>query len=230
MTRFFALLALLTMLAAPATAAPLPEITVSAEGQASTMPDMALAAFSISTGAATAAQATSDNNARYERLLRGLAAIGIAKSEVRTTSFSLNYSAPPKPPDVPSQGQRYGYFVYRSVTVAVKQLALVGKTVDAAVGAGVTDVNSVSFDTSDKSGQFTRALRDAVRQARLHAEAIASAAGLHIVRVKAMQEGEPSRILPLGQPVFKAAAAVPTTIEPSAIETRATVTITYEAQ
>lgn len=231
MTRFFAFIALVAMLAAPAAAASLSQITVTAEGQASTMPDMAQAAFTISTGASNAAAATSDNNARYDRMLHALSALGIAKADVRTTSFNLNYNPPPKPPDVPQQGQRYGYTVYRGISVTVHELTLVGKVVDAAVGAGITDVNGVSFDTSRKSAQFAAALGDAVRQARSHAEAIAAAAGLRIVRVKVLEEGAPSRVVPLMQAaVFKAAPPAPTEIEPSAVETRATITVTYEAQ
>lgn len=232
MSRFFLFLALIAMLGAPVAAAQLSEITVTADGLASTMPDMARASFTVSTNAATAAAATTENNSRYERLLSGLHALGIAQSDIRTTSFSLNYNPPPKPPDVPQQGQRYGYFVYRGVEVTVHRLALVGKVVDAAVAAGVTDVNSVSFDTSDQRGQFARALHDGVDQARAHAEAMAAAAGLRIVRVRMMQEGAPSRIVPAmqGQVFRSAAAPVPTQIEPSAVETRATVTVTYEAQ
>lgn len=231
MTRLFIFLALLAMLGAPVAAAQSSEITVTAQGSASTMPDMARASFTISTDAGTAAAATSENNSRYERLLSGLRALGIAQSDIRTTSLSLSYNPPPKPPDSPQPGQRYGYFVYRGLEVTVHRLTLVGKVVDAAVAAGVTDVNSVSFDTSDQRGQFARALRDGVEQARAHADAMAAAAGLRITRVKTMQEGAPSRIVPAMQgQVFRSAAAVPTQIEPSAVQTQATVTVTYEAQ
>jgi uncharacterized protein YggE len=231
MTRLLACALLVAALAAPAAAATPSQITVTAEGRSSTMPDMATANFAISTFAPAAASATSDNNARYTRLLDALTKLGIAKSDVRTTSFSLNYNPPPKPPDVPQQGARYGYQVMRGVSVTVHQLALVGKTVDAAVAAGVTDVNGVAFDTSDTRGQFAQALRDGIAQARAHAEAMAAAAGLHIVRVKSIQEGVLSRPLPVMQEaVFRAAPAAPTQIEPSAVETRATVTVTYEAQ
>jgi uncharacterized protein len=231
MTRLLVLAALFALFTAPAAAAP-SQITVTADGRSSTMPDIATANFTISTNASTAAAATSDNNARYDRLLATLERLGIAKNDIRTTTFSLNFNAPPTPPDVPGQGQRYGYFVYRGISVTVRRISLVGKTVDAAVSAGVTDVNGVSFDTSDKGGQFTQALRDAIGQAHAHAQAMASAAGLRIVRVKVMQEGVASRPLPMVQAeVFKAAPApVPTQIEPSAVETRATVTVTYEAQ
>lgn len=230
MTRLLALAALFALLGAPATAAPLSQITVTAQGRSSIMPDMATANFAISTYAQTAAAALSENNARYERLLHALTGLGIAKGDIQTGSFGLNYNPPPKPPDLPQQGQRYGYTASRTISVTVRRLASTGKTIDAAVAAGVTDVNGISFDTSDASGQFAKALGDAVQHARSHAQAMAAAAGLRLVRVKVMQEGAPSRIMPSMTADVYRAAPVPTQIEPSAVETHATVTITYEAQ
>ncbi len=232
MTRVLAAATLFALLAAPAAAATPTQITVTAEGRSNTLPDMASAAFTISTNASDAAAATSDNNSRYERLLHAFSGLGIAQGDVRTTSFNMNYNAPPAPPDTPQPGQRYGYFVYRGVSVTIRRLALVGKTVDAALASGVTDLNGVAFDTSDGAGQFARALSDAVKRARAHAEAMAGAAGLHVVRVRSMQEGAPSRPVPMMEAaVFRAAPnAVPTQIQPSSVETTATVTITYDAQ
>lgn len=230
MTRYFLAAALFALAAAPAVAAPT-QITVTAEGRSSTTPDMASAAFSISTNADTADAATSDNNARYNRLLSALAKIGIDKSEIQTASYGVTYNPPPKPPEIPQQGQRYGYSADRSVNVTVKRLGEVGKVLDTALAAGVTGVNGVSFDTSDKSGEFARALRDAVQQAHAHAAAMAAAAGLRIVGVRTMQEGSPPVLVRPGVMAdVYAAKAVPTQIEPSAVQTNATITITYEAQ
>lgn len=232
MIRLLTSLALAALLTAPAGAAQVSQITVTADGQASAMPDMAQTSFTISTSADTAAAATSENNTRYDRLMHALRALGIDESDIRTTSFNVNYNPPPKPPDVPQQGQRYGYSVYRGINVMVHRLALLGKTIDTAVASGVTDVNSVSFDTSQKREQFAAALRDGIVQARTQAQAMAAAAGLRIVRVKDIEEGAPSRVLPMVQAaVFKAAPAPALTeIQPSAVETHATVTVTYEAQ
>ncbi len=232
MTRLLALAALFALLGAPAVAAQVSQITVTADGHSSAVPDMATANLAISTSADTAAQATSDNNARYARLLQALQPLGIGKNDVQTGSFNLSYNPPPRPPEVPPQGQRYGYSVYRSVSVTVHRVSAVGQVVDAAVASGVTDVNGVSFDTSDSEGQFARALRDAVQIAQRHAQAMAASAGLRILRVRSMQEGFTARPLPMMQEaVFRAAPnAMPTQIQPSAVQTTATVTITYDAQ
>jgi uncharacterized protein YggE len=231
MTRLLATLALAALAVAPAAAA-LPEITVTVQGYATAMPDIAKIALTISTAAPDAASATSENNARYNRLLPALRALGIAESDIQTTSFNLSYTPPPRPPEVPQPGMRYGYSVYRSVAVTVRRLSSVGKVLDGAMGAGATNVDGVTFDNSNPRAQYAKALRDGVLQARAQAQAMAAAAGLRIVRIKSMQEGAPTRVLPSATAEsyrMAAAAPVPTVLPPSPVETSATVTVTYEA-
>lgn len=222
------------LLAAPAAAAAAapPEITVTAQGRSSTMPDMATVSLAISTFASSADRALSDNNTRYNRLVQALTGVGIAKSDVQTSSFNLNYNPPPEPPQKPSPDQRYGYTVQRWLTISVHRLPLVGKAVDAAAGAGVTDVGSVNFTASDSAGQYAQALRNAVAHAYERAKVIAAASGLHALHVKSISEGGANVLVSprMTADVYRAGPAVPTQIEPSAVETTATVTVTYEAQ
>lgn len=212
-------------------------ITVSAQGRASAAPDVATVNLMIATNAPTAAAAASDNNARYERLISALESLNIARGDIRTTYYNVNYSPPPQQTPEPANlvqpaGQRYGYFVNRSMQVTLHRLDLVGKAVDAAVASGVTDIGGVSFGVGNTHAQVARALQSAVTDARRQAEAMAAAAGLHIVRVKSMQQGYAEA--PTARVLMASAAmpapAPPTTIEPSSVEVTATVTVTYEAQ
>jgi uncharacterized protein YggE len=61
---------------------------------------------------------------------------------------------------------------------------------------------------------------------------MAAAAGLHVIRVKSMQQGYPEVPAPrvMMAAAIPAPAAPPTNIEPSSVEVTATVTVTYEAQ
>jgi uncharacterized protein YggE len=232
MTRLLATLVLVGLAVAPARAA-FSDITVTVDGHSSAMPDIARIAFTIATAAADAASATSENNTRYNRLLPALRRLGVAESDIRTTSFNVSYNPPPRAPEMPQPGVRYGYSVYRSVNVTVRRLASVGKAIDGAIAAGATNIDGITFDNSNPRGQYAQALRDGVQQARSQAQAMANAAGLRIVRVKSMQEGAPSRFLPTTTAdTFRVAGApaVPTVIPPTAVETTATVTVTYEAQ
>jgi uncharacterized protein YggE len=215
-------------------------ITVSAQGRASAPPDMATESFTISTNSDSAAGAASDNNARYERLMRALQALGVAHGDIQTTSYNLSYTPPPQAqpaqtPGVPQPpiAERYGYFVSRSIQVTLTRLQLVGKVVDTAVGSGVTDIGGVSFGVRNNRGQYAQALRQAVSAARAQGDAMASAAGLHLVRVKSMQQGYAEAPVPrvlMAASVQGAAPSPPTAIEPSNVEVNANVTVTYEAQ
>jgi uncharacterized protein YggE len=219
-----------------ASAAPT-QITVTAQGTSTAMPDIAQATFTIATNADAAASATSDNNNRYQRMLTALKGLGIAENDIRTTGFNVSYTPPPRPPArgdapvVPQQPERYGYFVYRNILVTVRKSPQLGQAIDAAVHAGVTDLGGVSYTVANPSSEYARALNAAVANARAQAETIASAAGLHIVRIRTMQEGAAQ---PAPVPMMRMAEAnvynAPTQIQPSNVETQATVTITYEAQ
>jgi uncharacterized protein YggE len=210
-------------------------ITVTGQGVSTASPDMATETFTIATNAETASRATSDNNARYDRLVKALEGLGIASADIRTTSYNVNYTPPPQPqqvqggPALPPVRERYGYFVYRGITVTLHKLPLVGKAVDAAIASGVTDIGGVAYGVSDRTGQRDRALRAAVSDARAQAEAMAAAAGLHVTRIRTMQQGFAQPPVPVMMKTMAAAPAPPTEIEPSSVETQASVTITYEA-
>jgi uncharacterized protein YggE len=232
-----ALLAFTLLLGAtPVWAAAPSVITVTGQGRVNAAPDMATAQFTIATNADTASAATSDNNTRYERFLNAAKALGIVASDIQTTGFNVSYTPPPQaqagniaPVQPP---QRYGYFVNRSVNVTLHRLPLVGKTIDAAVASGVTDIGGVTFGISDRRTQVQRAIREAVDDARAQAQAMASAAGLHITGIKSVGQGYPSIVQPgIAADVYRMAApaAAPTNIEPSNVEVNATVTVTYEA-
>lgn len=225
-------LSVLTLLPVlPAQAAAPSLITVTGQGSSSAPPDMATASFTIATNAASAAAATGENNTRYARLLKALAALHIAATDIHTTGFNVSYTPPPQPGQQPAQPpQRYGYFVNRNVDVMLHDVHSAGKAIDAAVGAGVTDVGGVSFGISDQRSARTEAIRSAVLDARSQAEAMAAAAGLHLTRIKSMGQGQGYPVPPEPRMAADVLRQAPTEIQPSDVQVTATVTITYEAQ
>src|SRR5205823_13463261 len=118
-----------------------------------------------------------------------LHALGVADHDIRTTYYNVNFNPRPEGPPVPNYGVQYGYIVSRGVSVTLQRTGVVGKAVDASISAGVNHVDSVTFGVSDNHALTIKALADAVTQARSRAQAIASAAGLKIVRVRTIQEG-----------------------------------------
>jgi len=252
---FGALLLPLSGLAAEST-----QTTIYANGQAtvSAPPDIAVVSFSISSHASTAEQATAASNTVYAHFNTGMHAIGIAATDVKTTSYNLSHVPPPPPcpqiqiqtqprtsspnaeyvqtyPPCVRDPQSWGYFVTRSLSVTVHHLDLVGKVIDTAVAAGVNNVQGVEYAIANTRSLFLRALAQAIVSARSEGDAMAQAAGLRIVRIQSINS--PSGI-PMGMlagrfmPTAMANTyAAPTQIEPpSSLDVTANVSVVYIAQ
>jgi uncharacterized protein len=206
-----------------------PTLTISGQGLISRTPDRATLGCQIITNNDSAATATSQNNTIYNGLRSRLTALGIAESAIRTQSFNVNYI--PKPADsVPYKPPRTGYVVTRSLGVTIDNLELVGRAIDAAVAAGVTDVGAVSYGIRDNRGAYAAALAAAVRDAESQATAIAEAAHVRLSGIRSISTSSfapiPVPLVALGR-VAAAPANVPTEIPPSNIDVRASVNITY---
>jgi uncharacterized protein YggE len=217
------------------------QTTIYASGQAtvSAPPDVATISFSTNTHAQTAEQATSESNTIYAHFNTGMRTIGIAAADIKTTNYNLNHVPPPPPcPAVPTPCVRdpesYGYFVTRSVSVTTHHLDTVGKIIDTAVAAGVNNVQGVEYAIANTRSLFLRAIAQAIASARSEGDAIAQAAGLHIVGIQSINSpgGVP---IPMAAGRFAPSAmadiAVPTQISPpSSLDVTANVTVTYLAQ
>jgi uncharacterized protein YggE len=214
------------------------QTTIYASGQAtvSAAPDVATISFSMNTHAQTAEQATSENNTIYAHFNTGMRTVGIAAADIKTTSYNLNHVPPPPPcpPPCVRDPQSYGYFVTRSVSVTTHHLDIVGKVIDTAVAAGVNNVQGVEYAIANTRSLFLRAVAQAIASARSEGDAMAQAAGLHIVGIQSINS-------PGGAPIPMAAGrfapnvmadiAVPTQITPpSSLDVTANVSVTYLAQ
>jgi uncharacterized protein YggE len=119
-----------------------------------------------------------------------------------------------------------GFIASDTITVTVKDLALAGPVVDAAVGAGATGVSGPALDRSDQDALYRSALKAAVTQARTKAEAAATAAGLQLGAVKQIVEGGGNSV-PLPASALGKDSGV--SIDPGTQQIEATVTVTYTA-
>lgn len=208
-------------------------IQVSGTGTVSVMPDEAIETFTVSTYGAGAAGTLSQNNRRVARFEAALARFGITGSAIDDGAPNVSYQPPPNDGAKPVEGAFYGFTVSRTVTVTVRALKEAGPVLDAAVAAGVANVDSVSFARSDERAQTRDALALAVADARSKAEAIARGAHLRLVRIRRIDEGaHPGVFVP--SPAYDSfalrTAAVPTRITPQALSVQATVTAVFEAR
>jgi uncharacterized protein YggE len=204
-------------------------VTVSGSGTISRDPDRATLSVAIVTSDDAAANATSANNRLYSALLERMRGAGINASAVKTSGYELNFVPKPAPNDN-YKPPRTGYIVTRSLSIVVDNLSTVGAVIDAAVAAGVTQVNGVAYGLRDERGAHAAALAAAVADAAAQATAIAQAAHLRVGAVRRMSTVQSA-------PVFApqvlrmsvaSTAQVPTQITPSAVEVNANITVTYQ--
>jgi uncharacterized protein YggE len=244
------------LLPLPGMAAGTAQTTIATSGQAtvSAPPDIAVISFSIASHASTAEQATSASNTVYARFNTGMHAIGIAAADIKTTAYNLNHVPPPPPcpqiealprttppnaefvqsyPQCVRDPQTWGYFVNRSVSLTVHNLELVGKAIDAAVAAGVNNIDGVEYGISNTKSFFLRALAQAIVSARAEGDVMAQAAGLHIVRVQSINSSNPVPLRTISPMMARAVGvfAAPTQISPpSSLDVTAYVSVVYLAQ
>jgi hypothetical protein len=196
-------------------------ITVTGNGTVDATPDRASFDFGVQTRAATAAGALSKNAEQARAIIDALKKAGVADSAIQTTEVTLW-------PQTSSNGTRTtGYQASNSVQVAAA-LDKSGALVDAAVGAGASNVDGPNLDTADKSSLYDQALEQALGVAKGKAQAITNAAGLTLRTVLRVHEDGSAVPLPVFAETRPVAASVP--IEAGTQQIQASVTVTYAAR
>lgn len=208
-------------------------ISVSGEGVVEAVPDIASIVIGVVTQAATAREAVSENTTATAAVLASLNEAAIEKRDIATSGFSVqpryNYqrNGNGEAPKIE------GYEARNTLTVRVRDLSKLGGILDAAVTTGSNQVGGISFDVAETTPLLDKARSEAVADARRKAEIFASAAGVKLGRVLAIDTGS-NRWVP--QPrgmalqaradVMSASAPVP--IEAGEQSFRANVAVTWE--
>ena len=158
----------------------LPTLTMNGVGSAQIAPDVAEITLGVITEAKDAAKAHGDNAAQAARVQAAVKALGVAERDIQTTRYDFSPIY-----DVKDNGRSVttGYTVTNAIVVKVRNLANVGKVIDAALANGANRVDSLEFSASDPSAAKDAALADAARDARSKADAVARALGVRIVRI-----------------------------------------------
>lgn len=205
-------------------AASAPTITVSGSGEVVVDPDRARVSIAVDSEGTTSAAAAGDNARITAAVTNALLSAGATRSDLVTTNYMVQphwqYSnnSPPT---------RAGYEAHNMLRVSVTQLPMLGKWIDAALGAGATRIDSVEFDSSAAASARRDALSKAVANAREDAETLAKAAGGKLGPLQELSTAGPiSPRLPMATLSMPAPlrTAEETNLEPSPLHISATVT------
>jgi uncharacterized protein len=196
-------------------------VTVTGEGTATAVPDVAELRAGVITQGKTAREASEANGRTMTALLALLKTNGIPDTDVQTSRFSIQpvYEPNRNPP------QRItGFQVANQVTVRIRDLTTIGDMIDKLVGAGPNDFSGISFQVSGASAALDTARVEAIADARRKADIYARAAGLNLGRaISIVEEGSAAPVR-----VSAMAARQGTPIAPGQETLRVGVTVTFE--
>jgi len=152
---------------------------------------------------------------------------GLGEDALRTLSYDLE----PEYDFVKDRRELRGYVARNRIEARVDDIARVGAVVDAAVGAGATSVDGLSFDLKERRAVEREALKAAAADAWARAQAAASGVGRALDRVLRIEEpgAAPS---PRPQPMLAGmrseavAVTAPTPVSAGSVEIPARATLT----
>lgn len=148
-------------------------VAAGGNGEVTLRPDRATVSVTVRTIAQQPAQASSRNQETAEAVTAALEALDLEPDSLRLTGVRVG----PNRQYTPEGPRDDGYFAERSLRVTTDDLADVGRIIEAAVGAGATQIDHIAYSSSEESAARREALTLAVEKARGDAEVVASAAG-----------------------------------------------------
>jgi len=153
-----------------------PQIVTNASAEVRVTPDRATVQVGVQTRATTAAAASSQNSQKQRAIIDAVKARGIPAEQIGTSNFNV---IPETRYDREGQAapRTTSYLVINTITVEVRRIDQVGPVIDAALGAGANQINSLAFGVSNPDSARRSALAVAVAKSRADAEVIARAAG-----------------------------------------------------
>ena len=160
-------------------------LSVAAQADARRTPDIANVSAGVVTQAADANAAMRENAAQMAKVVAAIRAAGVAERDVQTAGVNLNPQyryAENQPPVIT------GYQASNTVNVVVRDIAKLGRILDALVATGANQVNGPTFDIDKKDPVYDEARRAALDKARQRADMYAQALGLRVRRIVSIDE------------------------------------------
>lgn len=169
-------------------------LSVSARAEASRVPDVASLSTGVVTQAADANAALKANSAQMAKVVAAIRAAGIAERDIQTSGISVHpqYRYGDNQPPVIT-----GYQASNTVGVKLRDVARIGKVLDALVANGANQINGPSFGIDKPEPLYDRARIEALKLAQARAETYAKALGLRVRRIVSIGEGGAGMPVPM---------------------------------
>lgn len=161
-------------------------LSVSAQAEATRVPDVATISAGVVTQAADANAAMRANADQMAKVMAAIKAAGIAERDIQTAGISVHPQyryAENQPPTIT------GYQASNTVNLKVRDIGDLGGVLDALVASGANQVNGPSFEIDKPEAAYDEARLAALEKAKARAETYARAMGLRVRRVVSISEG-----------------------------------------
>src|SRR5687767_8581309 len=160
-------------------------LDISATGEVTRVPDLAIISAGVVTRATTARSAMQQAANRMARVRAALTRAGVADRDIQTSNINLN-------PDYAYENNRpprlTGYNASNQVTVKFRDIANAGEILDALVAEGANSINGPTLTLDKPQAALDEARSRAIAAGRARAELYARSLGMRVVRVVAVSE------------------------------------------
>lgn len=216
------------------------KLHVRGEAQLMVPPDQAAVVLGVVTEAKTAKQAVQSNTKKMRSVINAIQQLGLTENDYRTQQFRVQPVWSSRPKIIPSgwKSEIVAYRVENQLQITTQQLEIVGDLVGVATGAGANNVRSISFGLLDERRYRARAITEAMDNARIDAQTLATASGNRIKRTLSLNLDNASASKVHVQTdsflekrsVASLSAATPPPIQSGDITVRASVSVVYELE
>ena len=203
-------------------------LDISATGEVTRVPDLAIISAGVVTRAATATAAIQDNANRMERIRAALKRAGIADRDIQTSSINLNpdYRYEENKPPVLT-----GYQASNTLSIRFRDIRNSGEILDALVAQGANQISGPTLTIDKPEAALDEARAKALGVGRARAELYARSLGMRVVRLVSVSEsGGYSSPPPMPYAMAAQARDASTKIDPGEQQLQVTLAMSFELQ
>jgi uncharacterized protein YggE len=162
-------------------------ISVRGTGRVAVKPDTAVVRLGAEMRAPTVGEATADVARRSSAVIERLKSLGVADRDIATVAYSIDPVLAPRRTEEDAT-RIAAYRVVNVVQVKIRDLAAVGRVLDAALAAGANTMTGLHFTVDDPSRLEAEARARAVKAAMSTAQQLAAAAGVGLGELVSLTE------------------------------------------
>ena len=181
-------------------------LNISANAEATRVPDVATLSAGVVTQAADGNSAMRQNAQQMDKVLAAIKAAGIAERDVQTSGVSLNPQYRYADNEAP---KITGYQASNTVSLKVRDIAKLGKVLDALAAQGANQINGPQFEIDQPEPVYDEARLAALKKAQARAQTYATSLGLQVRRIVSISENSNGGFRPM--PMMRALAYRPAT-------------------